>query len=378
MLIFDKLSKNLFLNNSFINYKNAPVTGRDRLKLGSISEKMNNYLIYDKNKLQRLGIRRIMLNSIDLSSQQYHTDLAVEARDLVRGATGQEVHGVIEEKQTFAYGTITIIKIIEEEAEKVMGKPRGTYITIEAPELKFKSPEVQVSVAEALSGQLRNLLQLTGQETALIIGLGNWQATPDALGPSVVKYTLITRHLFKHMPEAVENYLSVCAIAPGVLGITGIETAEIIRGVVEKVQPNVIIAIDALAAANIGRLGTTIQISDTGITPGSGVNNKRAEINFHTMGVPVIAIGVPTVVNASVIGRAVLETYANKFARGKQHPVYIQETISDVLEPFQGALVVTPREIDDLIENASRTINRGITMALHSKVPQEELSALIS
>jgi len=318
------------------------------------------------------------LGNIDFSSQQYYTDLALEARDLVRGATGQEIAGVIEEKETFPHGSITIIKIEDEAAEKVMGKPRGTYITIEAPELKYKSPEVQLSVAEALAQQLSKLLQLTGQETALIIGLGNWQATPDALGPSVVKYTLVTRHLFKHMPDAVQNYLSVCAIAPGGLGITGIETAEIIRGVVEKVQPNLIIAIDALAAASINRLGTTIQISDTGIAPGSGVNNRRAEINFQTMGVPVIAIGVPTVVNASVIGRAVLETYANKFSGGKQRPVYIQETIADVLEPFQGSLVVTPREIDDLIENASRTINRGITMALHPRVPREELEALIS
>ncbi|MGB4504938.1 MAG: GPR endopeptidase [Syntrophaceticus sp.] len=317
------------------------------------------------------------MNSSGILYHHLHTDLALEARDLVRGATGREISGVSEEQQTFPHGSVTIIKILDENAERIMGKPIGTYITIEAPELKYKSPDTQQSVADILAQHLRNLLQLTGQETILIIGLGNWQATPDALGPTVVQNTLITRHLFQHMPETVKNYQSVCAIAPGVLGITGIETAEIIRGVVEKVQPNAIIAIDALAAANISRLGTTIQIGDNGITPGSGVNNRRAEINHQTMGVPVIAIGVPTVVNAALIAKTALETYLNKFSPGKYHPVYIQETINDVLNPFEGSLIVTPREIDDLIKNAGRTINQGITLAVHHRVPQEELASLM-
>ncbi len=318
------------------------------------------------------------MNGANLSQHLHtRTDLALEARDLVRGATGREVSGVSEQQQTFPHGTVTVINIMDENAEKVMGKPRGTYITIEAPELKYKAPDVQQSVADVLAQHLKNLLQLTGQETVLIIGLGNRQATPDALGPSVVENTLITRHLFQHMPEAVENYQSVCAIAPGVLGITGIETAEIIRGVAEKVQPNVIIAVDALAAANISRLGTTIQIGNSGVTPGSGVNNQRSEISYQTMGIPVIAIGVPTVVDAALIAKTALETYAAKFSPGKQHPVYIKETLSDVLEPFQGSLIVTPREIDDLIQNAGRTISRGITLAVHQRIPEEELVSLM-
>lgn len=305
-----------------------------------------------------------------------YTDLALEARDLIRGTTGREIPGVIEEKQDFACGTVTVIQILNDEAAKVMGKPQGTYITIEAPELKFKSPDVQREVAKVMAQHLRNLLNLPAEATVIVIGLGNWQATPDALGPTVVKYTLITRHLFQHMPESVANYTSVCALAPGVLGITGIETAEIIQGVIEKVHPQAIIAIDSLAATNISRLGTTIQIGDTGIAPGSGVRNKRVEINYQTMGVPVIAIGVPTVVNASVIAQSALETYQTKFSQ-RFHPVYTQEVIMEILEPFQGNLVVTPREIDDLIENAGKTINRGITLALHHRVPQEELEALM-
>lgn len=230
-------------------------------------------------------------------------DLALEARDLVRGATNQEIPGVIEEKQDFPYGTVTIIKILDRKAESLMGKPQGTYITIEAPELKTNSPDARNSVADVLAQHLKNLLRIADNATVLIIGLGNWQATPDALGPTVVRDSLITRHLHIHMPQMVQNYRPVCAFAPGVLGITGIETAEIIKGIVEKVRPSLIIAVDALAATNISRLGTTIQISDTGIEPGSGVNNKRVGVNFQTMGIPVVAIGVPTVVNASIIAK---------------------------------------------------------------------------
>lgn len=305
-------------------------------------------------------------------------DLALEARDLARGTTGQEIPGVSEDKQDFSNGTVTIIKILDERAESVMGKPKGTYITIEAPDLRFKAPEVQSSVADILAEHLRSLLNIPDRAAVLIIGLGNWQATPDALGPTVVKYTLITRHLHQQMPEMVANYRSVCAFAPGVLGITGIETAEIVQGIVEKIKPGVIIAIDALAATNISRLGTTIQIGDTGISPGSGVNNNRIGVTYQTMGVPVIAIGVPTVVNASTIMQSALESYQTKNSRGTQvSQVLSKEVLDELLKPFEGSLIVTPREIDDLILNAGRTVTRGITLALHPKADKEELDALL-
>lgn len=305
-------------------------------------------------------------------------DLALEAKDLIRGATGQEIPGVIEEKQTFQYGTVTIIKITDAKAAAIMGKPEGTYITIESPDLRFKSSDVQKSVGDILAQHLRNLLKISDQATVLIIGLGNWQATPDALGPTVVKYTLITRHLHQHLPQMVQNYRPVCAFAPGVLGITGIESAEIIQGIVEKVRPGVIIAIDSLAATNISRLGTTIQIGDTGIAPGSGVNNKRMGINFQTMGVPVIAIGIPTVVNATIIAHMALDTYNR--VTGNRTPlnsIHINNLLQELFRPFEGTLIVTPREIDDLITNAGRAINRGITLALHPRVPTEELEAIL-
>lgn len=299
------------------------------------------------------------MESYEFPFSNIGTDLALEARDLVRGATGREIPGVVEEKQNFAHGTVTIIKILDPQAERLMGKPRGTYVTIEAPDLKLKSPDIQAAVADVLAQHLKNLLKIPDQGTVLIIGLGNWQATPDALGPTVVKYTLVTRHLHLYMPQMVANYRPVCALAPGVLGITGIESAEIIKGVVEKVQPSAIIAIDALAATSTARLGTTIQIGDTGIAPGSGVNNKRTGINMQTMGVPVIAIGVPTVVNAAVIIKAAMRNI----------PPHISEQMEE--------MIVTPREIDDLILNAGRTINRGITYALHPRVAREELDPML-
>jgi spore protease len=305
-------------------------------------------------------------------------DLAVEARDLVRGTTGKEIAGVSEQKQDFPYGSVTIIKILDDGAESVMGKPKGTYITIEAPDLRLKAPDVQSGVADMLAQHLRSLLKTSKTATVLIIGLGNWQATPDALGPTVVKYSLITRHLHQLMPEMVENYSSVCAFAPGVLGITGIETAEIIQGLVEKVKPEAIIAVDALAATSISRLGTTIQIGDTGISPGSGVNNNRTGVNQQTMGVPVIAIGVPTVVNAGVIMQSALESYQSKLSQGSRlSPVLSKEVLADLLKPFEGSLIVTPREIDDLILNAGRTVTRGITLALHPEADKEEIEALM-
>ncbi len=312
-----------------------------------------------------------------LNSFGINIDLALEAKDLIRGATGREIPGVVEEKQTFPHGTVTIIKITNKQAEAIMGKPCGTYITIEAPNLRFKSPEVEKSVAEVIAKNLANLLTIPEKATILIVGLGNWQATPDALGPTVVKYSLITRHLYIQMPQVVENYRPVCAFAPGVLGITGIETAEIIKGAVEKVKPALIIAIDSLAATNVSRLGSTIQIGDTGISPGSGVNNKRLGINPDTMGVPVIAIGVPTVVNAAIIGRMALEKYHQRFAQGSLSPFGVKQVLEEIFQPFQGGLIVTPREIDDLIENAGRTVTRGINMALHPRAPKEELEALL-
>jgi len=213
-----------------------------------------------------------------------------------------------------------------------------------------------------------------------VIGLGNWNATPDALGPNVVNSTMATRHLYTYAPEAVgEGLRPVCALAPGVLGITGIETAEIIKGVVDRVKPDYIIAVDALAAANISRISTTIQIADTGISPGSGLGNKRIGINQESMGVPVIAIGVPTVVHASVIINEALaklnELWSNNMLMAtcaqNINPDLTQQLSGTMFQAFEGNLVVTPKEIDDLILNVGKIIAAGITQAAHPGINKE-------
>lgn len=310
-------------------------------------------------------------------------DLAIEAREIVQGQTGREIPGVKVDKETTDYVTVTTVNIFEKSAEEIMGKPRGTYITLESPAIRQRSPEVQKELVDILSNKLHKLLNLNGENNVLIVGLGNWHATPDSLGPMVIDYTPVTRHVHKYAPDKlIQGMRPVSAIAPGVLGVTGIETAEIIRGVVEKIRPDLIIAIDSLAARNIERISTTIQIADTGINPGSGIGNKRMGINQETMGVPVIAIGVPTVVHAATIaGETCQRFYSALAAHPNMSKVYkrfphelMQEVIKKLLEPFGGNLMVTPKEIDELIQYTAKTIAGGISAALHPEVTPEQYS----
>ncbi len=310
-------------------------------------------------------------------------DLAVEAHELLRGDTMREIEGVKEEKEVYEHTTVTTVSILNETGEKKMGKAKGNYITIESPHLRIKNITIHKEISKILAAKLVQLiekLQIKPDATALLVGLGNWNATPDALGPRVINSTLVTRHLHKYAPEDLQGGLrSVCALSPGVLGLSGIETAEIVKGVTEHVKPDFIIAIDALAAQNMERIGTTIQISDTGINPGSGVANRRTGINRETMGIPVIALGVPTVVNAAVI---IYETFHNLF---QNKPLLnkqikqgdIQSITQKVLEPFLGDLTVTPKEIDDLIQNISKVISSGLNQGLHPEIKEEELASLL-
>ncbi|MHB1421162.1 MAG: GPR endopeptidase [Bacillota bacterium] len=310
-------------------------------------------------------------------------DLAIEAHELLRGETRQEVPGVKEDKESFPNANVTTVTIMDEIGERIMGKARGTYITIDAPSIRENNPMIHQEVSTLMGDRLRAMLtslNVSPQGTVLLVGLGNWEATPDALGPKVVDFSLVTRHLYRYAPQALQSGLRpVCAMAPGVLGITGIETAEIIRGVVDRIKPDLIIAIDALAARSVDRISTTIQMADTGINPGSGVGNNRTGISIQTVGVPVIAIGVPTVVSAAVIA---FEAFGHLL---EQQPALNQQVnqttlegiITKILQPFGGNLTVTPKEIDDLIQSIARIIANGINYGLHQAITPDEMSAYL-
>lgn len=299
-------------------------------------------------------------------------DLAVEAREIVRGETGQEIPGVRVNRENYEHAGVTIVEVVEKSAEAIMGKPVGTYITIEAPILRENNPAAHHQIAEILARQLDRLIgNMPAYANILLVGLGNWHATPDALGPKVIEKSLVTRHLFNYAPQELKGGMrAVSALAPGVLGITGIETAEIIKGVVEKIHPEMIIVIDSLAARSVTRICTTIQIADTGISPGSGIGNRRAGINRESMGVPVLAIGVPTVVHAAVIAQDSINGFLEQWQNNNQslagmNPGFARHIIGKVLEPFGGDLTVTPKEIDALIQSMAKVIAGGISLALH-------------
>ncbi|KAB2954456.1 GPR endopeptidase [Heliorestis acidaminivorans] len=304
-------------------------------------------------------------------------DMAVEAHDVLQQERQSNIAGVEMYKNKVGHSDITTVKITSPEGEEAMGKPMGNYVTIDAPHMKVNNRDIHQELSGLLAQELSKLLHLGPDDSVLVVGLGNWHATPDALGPKVVNHTMVTRHLHKFAPEELQGGLrSVSAIAPGVLGLTGIETAEIIKGVVEKINPTVIIAIDALATRSVERMATSLQIADTGITPGSGVGNRRVGINKETMGVPVIAIGVPTVVHAGVIAHEAIEMLLQQFHTSPSlyrlykglNPDSMQQIIEDVLEPFGRDLIMTPKEIDILIENTSRIIATGLAQALHPSI----------
>ncbi|MBE3580744.1 MAG: GPR endopeptidase [Thermoanaerobacteraceae bacterium] len=298
------------------------------------------------------------------------SDLAMEAHALLRGATRQEVPGVKEEKESHPEAQVSIITIFNEAGSRALGKPQGTYITIEAPSLLVADPPAHEAVARLLAQKLSFLLtslEVGLTDPVLVVGLGNWQATPDSLGPKVVGDFTVTRHLFKYVPQSLPpGSRPVSALAPGVLGTTGIETAEIIRGVVDRTQPKAVIAIDALAATDLRRIGTSIQITDTGISPGSGLGKQRTAINRQTMGVPVVAIGIPTVVPAAIIIYEALSQAGSTILPAADGSQLVQR----ILQPFGGNLTVTPKEIDDLIGNLAWVVGAALNQSLHTTLLQ--------
>lgn len=318
------------------------------------------------------------------------TDLIVEAKEMYTKEHRDEkdIDGieVIEESEKDI--KVTTVKVKNEEGAKKIGKPQGNYITIDIPKFTAYDGDTMDDVSKVLAEILGRLVNIETEKIALVVGLGNRKVTPDALGPKVTEKIMVTRHLQTVMPEAIDDSVRpVCSIAPGVLGITGIETSEIIKAVVDKVKPDLVICIDALAARRIERVNTTIQIGDTGIAPGAGVGNNRMKINEESLGVKVIAIGVPTVVDAVTIANdsidLVIDSLINGTSSGNEFykmlksldksekGALIREVLSS--EAF-GDMIVTPKDIDLVIDSLSKIIANGINMAVQPNMNMEDIN----
>lgn len=276
------------------------------------------------------------------------TDLALECREMF----ADEISGV-ESKQRDDDGiTITQVNIKTDEGAKRIGKPIGSYITIEIDSMLYDDEDIKSRGEKAVADELCKLLQNKNTDSVLVVGLGNQYITPDSIGPKTVGKITVTRHITSAAQLGFNfDIRPVSAVAPGVLGITGIETGEIVKGVVEHVKPTLVIAVDALAARKISRLGTTVQLSDTGISPGSGVGNNRKELTEKTLGVPVIAIGVPMVVDATTLAMDIVRDRA--------------QIKNELLEDGRG-MILTPNDVDAISNIASDIISGGINTALHS------------
>ena len=339
-----------------------------------------------------------MGHKIDLSKYKTRTDLAIEVIGDVKDGITTNIYDIESVKITEVY--------INEKAGNSIGKRQGNYITIEFDDVTdFES---QKKVERIFCDKLKELLKktnITDEQTCLVVGLGNFKSTPDSLGPLTITNILVTNHLFM-LGQVEDGFRSVSAISPGVLGQTGLETSELINSIVDKFKPDFLIVIDALASQSIERVNKTIQMTDTGIHPGSGVGNSRKEISDKTLGIPCIAIGVPTVVDAITIvsdtinymhkhysySKANKNNPSNKLMAGL--PNYLNKNIDvnpkdkeillgivgtlddnevkqllyEVLSPIGFNLMVTPKEVDFLIEKLSDLISNGINKALHKKV----------
>lgn len=304
----------------------------------------------------------------------FRTDMAVERNDMYKKQNGQ-IDGVEVQNEEKENIKITRVKITNEEGEKALNKPKGNYITLDIKNIKTIDNEQIEKISDNLAEELRNIIKehISDTEDILIVGLGNLYVTPDALGPKVVPEIEITRHILEYMPKAMpEDTRPVSAISPGVLGTTGIETMEILKGIVENVKPKMLIVIDALATRSIERISSSIQIADTGIVPGAGVNNTRKEISPKTLGIPVIALGIPTVVDLASITNDCIDLFIENLQQKAMSNDYLNklreqdnyEEIKEALVPKDYNMIVTPKEIDKLIENMSKIVATGINMAM--------------
>lgn len=294
---------------------------------------------------------------------QPRTDLALESTELWREQAGDPgtASGVVSREYTQEGYPVTVVEITSAEGEQAVNKPMGTYVTLELDGLLERLPEAFPRAARALAAELSPMLRLEEGAPVLVVGLGNRAITPDAVGPRAADHTMVTRHLVEREPDHFGMFRPVAAMAAGVLGTTGVESGELVHAVVQRVKPACVIAVDALAARSVRRLCRTIQIASSGITPGSGVGNARRALNQSTLGVPVVAVGVPTVVDAATLAADLLGEGSGTGA--------LRDSPS---------LIVTPKDIDSHVADVSKVIGYGINLALQNGLTVEDVDMFLS
>lgn len=292
----------------------------------------------------------------------FRTDLAVEAIENHKSAAA--LPHVRQSDRMLEGFAVHEVRILSEDAAREIGKPQGRYLTLELDALIRREEDAFPRACKALSTLLRELLPRPNDGPVLIAGLGNRMITPDAIGPQTADHVIATRHLVAQSPAIFADWRPVSALAPGVLGQTGVETGEVICGVLDRVRPAAVIAVDALAAGRLSRLLRTVQLADTGITPGAGVGNARAALNKETLGVPVIAVGVPTVVDGA--------TLAHEISSQLGQPDC--EALDDLSQP----VMITTRDIDREVADISRMIGYAVNMALHPHLSVADIDLYLS
>ncbi len=293
---------------------------------------------------------------------EIRTDLAMERAGEFR-QTGGKLSGVEVRKEN-RFGTKAIVvEITSRQGEKALGKPRGTYVTIELEDVLRREKESFTQAVNSIAAYLQDMLKLSGQLPVLVAGLGNREVTPDAIGPLTADHILVTRHMLSEMPNTFGEFRPVGAVVPGVLGTTGMESAETVRALADRCEAAAVIAVDAIAARDTGRLCSTVQLSDTGITPGSGIGNSRSTLNRQTLGRPVIALGVPTVTDAATMA-------ADLFMRAGM------EVEEETLRKVSSGMIVTSSDIDRRVREIARVLSYGINSALQDNLTLSELGDL--
>lgn len=318
----------------------------------------------------------------------FRTDLAIENKQMYDENNNVEISGVEVEREEKDNIVVTRIKVTDEHGSQIMGKPMGNYITIEMPGIRNADAEIKDKGSLTLANELKRLIGFKEDLKVMIVGLGNEKVTPDSLGPVTVSKIKVTRHYFlAFKKETDETMSSVSALIPGVMGTTGIESVDLIKGAVSVVEPDVIIAVDALAARDVERINTTIQICDTGINPGAGVGNNRAEINEKTIGAKVIAIGVPTVIDSSAM---IFDTLMNMDSNNGKSKISKQinklidlmesnpKEADEIIREFSGRMIVTSSDVDKIINDFSQIISNSINITLHPGLKLEDVNKYLN